>query len=83
MSVHHGVAGEAGLQLEDFVEADCFGLGQFLLRQANHKLDRCVRVIFLVVVDESWRFVISLQHGLQHRLLIRLHTRKETESYTD
>lgn len=73
-SVYHGVAGEAGLQLEDFVQSSCLSLGQFLFRHAHHKLDCGVCVVLLVVVDESWGLVTALQHGLQHRLLIGLHT---------
>lgn len=61
---YHGVAGKAGLQLEDFVKASCLGLGQFLLRHANHKLDCGICVIFLIIIDESWCFVTALQHGL-------------------
>ena len=30
-SVYHGVAGETGLQLEDFVKTSCLSLGQFFL----------------------------------------------------
>lgn len=63
---YHGVTGQAGLQLEDFVKTDRLGLGQLLLRHPDQKLDRGVCVVFFIVVDESWCFVAALQHRLQH-----------------
>lgn len=80
MSVYHWVAGKAGLQFEDFVETNCFSLGEFLFRHANHKLDCGVCVVFLVVTDEGWCFVSALQHGLQHRFLIGLHAGGEKQT---
>lgn len=74
VAMYHGVAGQAGLQLEDFVQPDRLGLGQLLLRHANHKLDGGVSVVLLVVIDEGGGLVSALQHGLQHRLLVGLHT---------
>lgn len=78
---YHGVAGKAGLQLEDFVKTSCLSLGQFVFRHANHKLHRGICVVFLIVIDESWCFVAALQHGLQHRLLIGLHMRRTKQLF--
>lgn len=72
MVLYHGVAGEAGLQLEDLVQTHRLGLAELLLGHAYHELDGGVGVVLLVVVDEGRRLVGALQHGLQDRLLVGL-----------
>lgn len=54
------------------MEAGRLGLSQFLLGHANHKLDRRIGVVLLVVADEGRRFLRPLQHRLQHGFLVRL-----------
>ena len=61
---HHGVAGERVLELEHLVEAGGLGLQQLLLCHLDHEAHSGVRVVLLVVRDQSGNLVCAHQHGL-------------------
>lgn len=69
---HHGVAGEGGLQFEDFMEADVLRLPQLLFRHLHHKAHGGVSVVLLEVGDDGGNLLCAVHHGLQHVLLVGL-----------
>lgn len=76
---YHRIAGEAGLELEDFVEAGSLGFNQLLGCHLDQKAHGGVGVVLLVVSDQRRDFLCAVHHGLQNVLLVALHNTEGRE----